>query len=117
MNATETVRQFLRKNGHICEEVNEGYGRYRSRPCSLNLTLVDFGAEGNFLRLIEQEDGRIDLIDANCSDTGCDFSEESLSSLQRQASEWAAIMLGMCSTEERSEMAPDIRQQIAMIAS
>jgi hypothetical protein len=51
------------------------------------LYLVNFDNE-QFLALTRQKDGRIDLVDYGCSNTGSDFSNCSLEELEVQIAGW-----------------------------
>lgn len=47
--------------------------------------LVDWRPEGNYLAIASMPDGRLDLVDCNCSDTGTDASSHDV---RGTVSEW-----------------------------
>ena len=76
-----TVREFLQRYGYDQHTVG-----------GLELDLAKFPDgwyfQGNYLRLTRQPDGRIDLIDCNCSDTGSDLGDDDVSVLKDHVSQW-----------------------------
>jgi hypothetical protein len=79
--------------------------------------LVEFEGDtpNQFLGLHRFEDGRIDLIDLGCSDTGSDISDSTVDELRQMAREWLTCILGSCSAEEREEIEAEALPQIEAI--
>jgi hypothetical protein len=116
---TTTVREFLARHGRdaepkeglwtprgfdpegITRDVEAGEGRW--------LDLVSFGQGKNFLRLIRQPDGRIDLVDYNCDDTGSDLGDDDVSTLKSHIEAWLAVITNgeePCDDDSEPELFP-----------
>ena len=68
-----------------------------------------------FLGLSRKPDGRLDLVDLGCSDTGSDLRDCTIEELQQMAREWMGTILNSCSAEEKDELRAEILPQIAEI--
>ena len=53
-----------------------------------DLTLVRWDSGSNHLTLTRQADGRIDLVDGNCHDTGTDCSGWAMGRLMAEVKNW-----------------------------
>lgn len=64
---------------------------------------------------LKRIDGRIDLIDLNCANTGSNLSESTIEELRQMALEWLNAIMSNCPAEERDEIKAEVLPQINAI--
>jgi hypothetical protein len=101
----------------LLDDERQTVGEYFDEHATDNrLRLITFhGFDSQFLELRRMKDGRIDLLDYGCSDTGDDLRNISVRELRKMVLRWARIMIDDCPIEERGELEEQILPQIEKI--